>query len=576
MEAKDERIRELTRSLMRKGQLVDELNERLVELQRSTVEESSMSTSQEELTPSLHAKTLLIAKLSHGLKTAVSVLRSERDAHSYVKAALRDFECGLVSDMSSSMEVLVRHDEERRRLAEEVRSLRDELNGLKDEVKRVEGERRTLSSKLQALETARDSESSSNGVLKEQLVSLAADLESANAELDSKTAAHSLLSSEHDDLKGAFQLISSTHASLETEFATLQSSTDAQVHSLTMEVNSGNEKISELKLAEKAVRDELILHRSSARTAAENREREMMVLQQRLDAANKKISDLNELLSTKVAGDRTIELTAEIDDLRSSMDGLTAENAQLKASLSSATKSLDVTRSDLSDERATTLNINAEVNLLRAELQKERDTNAKRGSAIRNLELEVDEAKGEAAKAALVSKSLETEVASLNSKLNETLASHSSTVDSLHDQVRLLEQSLVNMTDVRDNIKVELDAVNLKLSQVVNASPAAIQSLESELVQLRTTLASKDDEITRLQATVHRECMERTAILEKLKALQAIPPGTRITNAQPASPLVPTTPPKNLNESSPDKKWITGRGRGSGSARGRRKSGLLN
>ncbi|ETV85076.1 hypothetical protein H257_02945 [Aphanomyces astaci] len=81
---------------------------------------------------------------------------------------------------------------------------------------------------------------------------------------------------------------------------------------------------------------------------------------------------------------------------------------------------------------------------------------------------------------------------------------------------------------------VKLDAMAKDLQQMRSAAPTVVvkevvtsnnnnKALEGEVERLTHIVAQKDQEIQLLQQTVHRECMERTSMLEKMRSAKILP-----------------------------------------------------
>ncbi|RHY95656.1 hypothetical protein DYB35_005961 [Aphanomyces astaci] len=81
---------------------------------------------------------------------------------------------------------------------------------------------------------------------------------------------------------------------------------------------------------------------------------------------------------------------------------------------------------------------------------------------------------------------------------------------------------------------VKVDAMAKDLQQMRSAAPTVVvkevvtstnnnKALEGEVERLTHIVAQKDQEIQLLQQTVHRECMERTSMLEKMRSAKILP-----------------------------------------------------
>ncbi|RHZ42178.1 hypothetical protein DYB26_015975 [Aphanomyces astaci] len=81
---------------------------------------------------------------------------------------------------------------------------------------------------------------------------------------------------------------------------------------------------------------------------------------------------------------------------------------------------------------------------------------------------------------------------------------------------------------------VKMDAMAKDLQQMRSAAPTVVvkevvtstnnnKALEGEVERLTHVVAQKDQEIQLLQQTVHRECMERTSMLEKMRSAKILP-----------------------------------------------------
>ena len=321
----------------------------------------------------------------------------------------------------------------------------------------------------------------------------------------------------------------------------------------------------------------------------------MKLLKDRLDAANAKISDLNKMLGSSQAKGK--KETQDLTEKLGAMKGLNEElQSKLEVSLASAKeleKELEVMKNsmvkmaeNLDEARNAEKDARAGARGLVAELQEERD------QSKRTMEAEASKAEKKVAKlteylerSKEVARGLEKEVKRLGGQLGEEVA------------------KTKGATEERDELRARVKA----LEDEAQASASALKEIEgseAEAKELRTILSGKDEEIANLQATVHRECMERTAILERLKDLQAktgvggtakvVPSAPSGSTMSPTAPefrpkaFTPTTPPKDDadgddSEVRASQQWMSGsggraggRGRGRGGRnRGRRKGGTM-
>jgi chromosome segregation ATPase len=153
---------------------------------------------------------------------------------------------------------------------------------------------------------------------------------------------------ENAELKQQHSQLTSSHATLSTTLADLQSSSDKRIGGLMKEVNEAH--------------GELRDSRNSAQTAAKKREEAMALLQSRLDAANNKIVDLNELLGNAREGGRK------------QTDGLSQELAQVKRDLQDRSRELQE-KTALCDKTSASLsNAEAEMEQMKSSMLKMSET----------------------------------------------------------------------------------------------------------------------------------------------------------------------------------------------------------
>ena len=375
---------------------------------------------------------------------------------------------------------------------------------------------------------------------------------------------------------GSRAKLSKEYSTLQRHFEELESKLDQRIGELTAEINGKNQELNEA--------------RGSARTAAEKREESMKLLQDRVSAANAKVSDLNKLLAnTQSDGKRgAAELSEKLDvaytlneELQSKLGTLFESTKKLERELEVMKNNMLRMNDNLDEARNAEKNARAETRGLTGELHEAR----------RGME---DEASKMAKKLAKLSEDL-----SRSRKVSQGLEKE---VERLGGQ---MEQEVVktkDLEDERDELRAKVKAFeeNVKSSTLTLKESPGSKGDKAQLKELRTILAGKDDEITNLQATVHRECMERTAILERLKELQAKTSTGSAKVAPSRSAMSPTAPeftPKTFNPTTPPKgddeagggadarasqQWTSGsggrggRGRGRGGRnRGRRKGGTM-
>ena len=95
-----DRIKELTRELMAKGLLIDQLSEQVEQLEkRQTSPLPPDVPSTTTINHMLHEKTHLVNSLSHSLLTVRRVLNLEKDAHGFISNSLHKFFEGFSSDI---------------------------------------------------------------------------------------------------------------------------------------------------------------------------------------------------------------------------------------------------------------------------------------------------------------------------------------------------------------------------------------------------------------------------------------------------------------------------------------------
>jgi len=617
----DERVRELTKELICKAALIDQLSDQLESLQNEKI---AVTTPHPPEAPTiihqLHEKTHLANLLTHSLITTRRVLLQNKTVHGDIRSEITNCFLGLEMDMKELLRGVSRYqgqaererkkwqadteeaqledqknnlEREREKLATE--RLEEELKGHKAELEKTQGRVDTLdgqtrekdavitdlearANNLQYSIDAHQSQQDQEGQnVKELTESMdkerkaRIEAEGRNQELlgDLKLTQMNLeqaeekLSAAKDELKG----VKEENAALNGQLTGLESKADDRIGGLTKEVNDKN---AELERVRGELTSELSDARNSARTAAQKREDAMELLEGRLDSANKKIADLNDLLSGEREGRGDGEKEAE--KLREELKGVTKDlgtktkklgimegvmvelkngNKKFEEELSGMKSSMVKMSENLDESRNKEKDIRAEVRGLKAENDTLRQSAVDLEEDKKGLRKEVEGLREELGRGDVLRRGMEKEARRLGGIAEE-----------LEDKVRKLED---------------------EASKKGETAGDDLKSAKEEATRLAAILVEKDKVIVDLQSMVHRECMERTAILEKLKVLQQ-GGGDPGEIAAERKVYTPTTPPKEKETMQAQQQW-TGSGRGRGGrgrggrngkgGRGRRKGGTF-
>jgi hypothetical protein len=143
-----ERIVELTRELMSKGMLIDQLSDQITELQGALTSMPTPSSPTSAASSILHHKTHLINSLSHSLLTTKRVLDLERGGLGSIRSSLNSFNEGFGADMKSLVGVMGQVSAAG---ARERSAAAAELSASEKRRAAVEAENESLSKKLASL-----------------------------------------------------------------------------------------------------------------------------------------------------------------------------------------------------------------------------------------------------------------------------------------------------------------------------------------------------------------------------------------------------------------------------------------
>lgn len=598
MADKDERIVELTRELMSKGMLIDQLSDQLFEMQGSLLSAPTPTSPTSGASSLLNHKQTLITNLSHSLVTTRRVLQLEKEGQGAIKSTLNAFMSDFSIDLQNIVGVVAQLTKageiDRSSAAKKYAALDklkaaadDEISDLKRQLADLTASSTasigSLTSSLahledehQAVRNSLDDSIEASGALQREVSMLTETLDeetSAHAETSRKLAkvqsalskaeaAHSLLESQHSNL-------TTSHSTLTTTLAELQSSSDKRIGGLMNEVN---EALSELRYA-----------RNSATTAAQKREEAMDLLQARLDAANGKIADLNLLLGSAKEGgkkesenllniqgqlDRAMkelgEKTSAHEKLSVSLAEAKSEIQQNKASMVKMNDAITESRNNEEDARAELRQVKSDVTTLQADFDTASRAVKERGERIDELEVN-------SLKQQVMNKSLEAEIIRLSTVLSEKQSEahrERTRADTMGEDMKrekgevvakleaekaeLIARLEAELKDARTHAQEKEDERKRTKKEWIEEKARERKEWEEDKArerkeweeekkgweEERVKLAKRNDvmdgvmqanldekdelkrEIENLQATVHKECLERAMLLDKMKTLQ--------------------------------------------------------
>jgi chromosome segregation ATPase len=338
----DERVRELTKELMVKSCLIDQLSSSLEKLQNEKMfSEEDKVQEAPTVAYKLHKQIHLTNLLTHSLITTRRVLNQQTQAHDQMKSTVANCFLGLESDMKELLGGVSRYqgqaegwkskieresiagerdrlELERERLSRErvegdLEQCKAELEGGRESLKDKDAMIADLESKLNALQVTIDR-------FEDMQEEAGNDCEKLTKALDEERALKKKAEEKNRGILGDLELTRMNLEQLEEKLEVareearssmaesaelqgllngLEAKADGRIGDLTKEVNS---KSTELERVREELSAELKDARNSARTAAQKREEAMQLLEDRLDAANLKISDLNALLQGEREG----------------------------------------------------------------------------------------------------------------------------------------------------------------------------------------------------------------------------------------------------------------------------------
>lgn len=600
----------LTRELMSKGLLIDQLSDQIEALQSALSTASSSSSAEAASLPS-NAEYLRVSHVAHtllhSLTTVKRVLSMSSDSLRSLKSDVRKQLDLLSSDcLSLSSAIASRAAQASESHAAEVAELSSrhlsELDAARSEWLRIR-----LELQMQAGRAAEeaDREAEESRAVKGRCEELSLEAARLNEELMQTRLKSSGLEATVSTLRLDFEALSVTHG--------ISCST---VKSLTAALEaSGKEKADA---------------RGAAAAAAEAREQRLAAAERARVAAER---EREEAVGLAEEGEkRREEEERRAKDAEGREKKLADEVALIKGNLLKMSESRDEARRAEEDARAEAREAKAALLKLRTELEESAKDGGKRAA---DLERARD-----------VSKSLEKEVARLGKQMEEDGVKSLATIKALRDDMETdAKQSANAIKILRDDIESgerkaeeERQRAANRLAEEGERTAACIRSLEEQLSESRAVasersstishlesqvssltlalqsasagsssqdetlsslsssnaallakLAAKESEVDKLEATVHLECLERTALNETLQKLRRqvvelggdAGEGEKGTEAgedssgTAAGGGYTTTPSKEDEEGGEGGGPWMGKGQKRGNNRGRKKGGAL-